>query len=113
MILDLLEAWGQAMEDFPIDGIDTDDAVATTVTFPPTPYPTKGTTMTTMTNTEPWWADHQNISFLLEYLHGPENQTDFMLDVDLALHVVEKPWRWTEEYEMAVAQYIVDIKDVK
>lgn len=54
---------------------------------------------------ETWWADHQNISFLLEYLNGPENTTDFFLTLPMALEIVEKPWKWTAEYRRAMGEY--------
>lgn len=52
-----------------------------------------------------WWEDHRNIHFLLEYLNGPENDTDTTLTLSLALDIVETPWRWTPEYEHALLAY--------
>lgn len=62
--------------------------------------------------TEPWWQDHNNISFLLEYLNGPQNTTPCTLNLEMALHIVEKPWKWTDEYEQAMAAWLADPDNV-
>ena len=60
-------------------------------------------------NRRTWWADHQNIHFLVEYLHGPMNTTDtYALDVSDVLDILEKPWHFTEEFVHAMIQYTSD-----
>ena len=61
-------------------------------------------------NKRTWWADHTNIHFLFEYLHGPENTTEIIFDVDSALEIIEKPWHFTDEFVKAVEQYVIDIE---
>jgi hypothetical protein len=59
----------------------------------------------TLADDHQWWTDRMNIHFLLEYLNGPENETLVLLDVDTALHIVEKPYNYTEEFVLAVEGY--------
>lgn len=42
-----------------------------------------------------WWQDHNNLADLWEWLvlHGEE-------PADGPTYFMEKPWKWTREYEM-------------
>lgn len=59
-------------------------------------------------NKRAWWSDHNNIHFLMEYLNGPENDTEVIFDVSSALEIIEKPWHFTDEFIKAVEQYVKD-----
>jgi hypothetical protein len=41
-----------------------------------------------------WWEDHNEIARLIEYLHETDG-----LEMDEAIYLVQKPWKWTEEYD--------------
>ena len=45
-----------------------------------------------------WYADHCNIALLLRYMRNEGE-----LDIQIAIEIVERPWRWTEEYQRAEA----------
>ena len=47
-----------------------------------------------------WWEDHRNIYLLLEWLRGNSDS----YDGDMAIDVVEKPWKWDDEYQEALAE---------
>jgi hypothetical protein len=59
-------------------------------------------------NTRGWWSNHENLHFLCEYLNGPMNETEIILDVSSVLEILEKPWHFTEEFVKAVEQYVRD-----
>lgn len=46
----------------------------------------------------PWWSDHLNLSMVAEFLHN-EGQ-----DVTEIIYMLEKPWKYTEEYEYVVKE---------
>jgi hypothetical protein len=47
----------------------------------------------------PWWLDHANLAELYAYLTGADCPEGDELDPSQTQYFLEKPWKWTDEYE--------------
>lgn len=47
----------------------------------------------------PWWMDHANLAELHQYLTGSDCPEGDTLDPASVQYFLEKPWKWTQEWE--------------
>lgn len=47
----------------------------------------------------PWWMDHANLAELHRYLTGSDCPEGDALDPSQVQYFLEKPWKWTQEWE--------------
>ena len=51
-----------------------------------------------MTETQPWWADHQKIAMTAEFMKSQGHSLDDII------YMVEKPWKHDDDYNLAQAE---------
>lgn len=61
--------------------------------------PEPGLRLADLDTVPPWWADHSNLAELHRYLTGSDCPEGDALDPSQVQYFLEKPWKWTAEWD--------------